>query len=100
MKLKLMILSILIFSGLELFSQSPAANQLKEAVAAKDFEAAIKFAPDAVKENPDNREILLLAGDVFVEMDRNDEALNAYQRAYIPIRKIWYPSENMVKVFH
>ncbi|MDT3738330.1 MAG: tetratricopeptide repeat protein [Candidatus Kapabacteria bacterium] len=82
MKLKLMILSILIFSGLELFSQSPAANQLKEAVAAKDFEAAAKFAPDAVKENPDNREILLLAGDVFVEMDRNDEALNAYQRAY------------------
>ena len=82
MKLKLLFLALLVFAGVDSFAQSSAANQLKEAVAAKDYEKAIHFAGDAIKENPDKTDILLLAGDVFLEMDKIEEALSAYQKAY------------------
>ncbi|MBX3044654.1 MAG: tetratricopeptide repeat protein [Candidatus Kapabacteria bacterium] len=80
MKFKLVLLAILIFATVDAFTQS--ANKMKEAVSARDYESAVNYAVDAVKENPKDVEILLLAGDVFIEMDRLNEAYDAYQKAY------------------
>lgn len=81
MKLKLIIFAAILLVSSNIFAQT-AANQLKEAVAAKNYEAAVVHAAQAVKENPEDVNVLLLAGDVFFEMDKNEEALNAYQKAY------------------
>lgn len=76
------IVLFLLAFGVESYAQTPAANQMKEAVAVKDYETAIKFAETAVKENPEKVDILLMAGDVFFEMERIEEAFAAYQKAY------------------
>jgi superkiller protein 3 len=58
-----------------------AAEQMKKAVLEQEFVQALKFAGTALRENPKSSEILLLAGDVYSEMDKFDSAIIAYKMA-------------------
>ncbi|GAB1372551.1 hypothetical protein MASR1M45_26130 [Candidatus Kapaibacterium sp.] len=82
MKTKYLITLILFLSLGDLFSQSQSANQLKQFVSVKDYEKAITVVADAVKENPENQQVLILAGDVYLEMDKSAEAFSAYKQAF------------------
>jgi tetratricopeptide (TPR) repeat protein len=82
MKLRNLIFALIVFWVVDAYSQSPAAEKLKEAVAKSDYESALHFAEDAIKENHGNEEVLLLAGDVFFEMEKYQEAISAYEKAY------------------
>ncbi len=82
MKLKLLILGLFLINSYYLFSQNQSANELREYVNSRNFEKAFQIVDKAVSENFDNQSILLLAGDVYAEMDKNDKALEVYKKAF------------------
>jgi tetratricopeptide (TPR) repeat protein len=82
MKFRLLIFSLLIVNFYYSFSQNQSANELREFVNTKNFEQAYQMVEKAIKENQENQSVLLLAGDVYVEMDKNDKALEVYKKAY------------------
>ncbi len=63
-----------------LYAQSDL-EQAKAYVEGKDYLAAAPFVLSAVKKEPNNLEALLLAGDVYRELEKLDSALGFYQRA-------------------
>ncbi|MDX9790803.1 MAG: tetratricopeptide repeat protein [Candidatus Kapaibacterium sp.] len=82
MKLILLYLALLFVTAFELYSQTPAAERLFEAINTQDYETALKIAPEAVSENPEDVDVLIAAGDVFMEMDKLEDAYRAYSTAY------------------
>jgi tetratricopeptide (TPR) repeat protein len=58
-----------------------AYDQMKEAFEAKDFITAEKFIEAATTENNEDYEVFLMAGDIYLEMEKKEEALNMYNKA-------------------
>lgn len=57
-------------------------DKAKQFVAERDFESAEKEIVLALKEKPNSQEILILAGDIYAELDKNVQSLSYYKRAY------------------
>lgn len=56
-------------------------EKAKQFVADHDYLNAYPYALPAVKESPKNVEVLLLAGDIYLEMEKADSAVQFYQKA-------------------
>ena len=56
-------------------------QKAKELLAAKEYPSALPAAIAAVKDNPRDLPSLLLLGDVYDALDRQDSALAYYQKA-------------------
>lgn len=57
-------------------------DKAKQFVAERDFESAEKEIILALKDKPNSQEILILAGDIYAELDKNVQSLSYYKRAY------------------
>ncbi|MES2765684.1 MAG: tetratricopeptide repeat protein [Bacteroidota bacterium] len=56
-------------------------DTMKNLASSRDFDNAVKYASAVVNENPKNYDALLLAGDVFSEVEKLDSAVIAYRKA-------------------
>jgi tetratricopeptide (TPR) repeat protein len=56
-------------------------EKAKKFVAERDFLNAYPYALPAVKDSPKNVEVLLLAGDIYLEMEKPDSAVQFYVKA-------------------
>jgi tetratricopeptide (TPR) repeat protein len=54
---------------------------MKNQVSVRNFEIAVQHAAAAIQEAPRDYNVLVLAGDVYSEVDKNDSAVIAYRRA-------------------
>lgn len=80
MKKILFICISFILVTLNLNAQS-AFDRMRTLVKNKDYEEAKKLINDAIRENPKNSSVYLLAGDIYFEMDKPDSALIMYLKA-------------------
>jgi tetratricopeptide (TPR) repeat protein len=62
------------------FSQS-AKEQVYKLAESKDYINAVNYIPEAVSENRKDFDLMLLAGDIYFELDRLDSALLMYKNA-------------------
>ncbi len=73
-------LLLILFASVSLYSQS-AYDQMRTFVNESDYMKASEFIPQAVKDNPKDVNVHLLAGDIYFELEKYSEALNMYQKA-------------------
>lgn len=68
-----------------LFIASSQAQVSKETlrlnVSTKNFEAALNELPQVLAQHPDDFEVLMLAGDIYMEYEKYKDAANMYDRA-------------------
>ncbi|MBL7999423.1 MAG: tetratricopeptide repeat protein [Candidatus Kapabacteria bacterium] len=81
MKSWLSVILITLFCGVTLYAGADF-EQAKKLVAERDFEAAQKHIDVAVKEQSNNQEVLMLAGDIYAELEQPEKSLGFYERAY------------------
>lgn len=75
------ITTILLFLSLSAaFSQS-SKETLRSNINAGDMEAALREIPDVLAQNPDDFDVLMMAGDVYMDYDRYADAIKMYDRA-------------------
>jgi len=80
MKKTVVFLLGLFFMAVTLHAQS--WDNLRSYAKQKDFVGAEKFIDDAIKERPKDKEVYLLAGQVYFEIDKLDKTLEMFQKAY------------------
>ena len=78
MKYYLMILVILYF-GLNR-AYSLGSNELLQAVDTKDYELALKLIPEAINQNPKDAMVHYIAGDVYLEMEKYEDAVRMFKK--------------------
>lgn len=74
------ILTLILFSGFSLLSQS-AYEQMRAYVNESDYMKASEFISQSTKDNPKDINVYVLAGDIYFELEKYPEALNMYQKA-------------------
>lgn len=74
------VIAFTVLSATSALAQS-SYDTMKNLAATRDFDNAVKFASAVVQENPKNHDALMLAGDVFFEVDKLDSAVIAYRKA-------------------
>jgi len=74
------ILILFLFSGVSLFAQS-AYEQMRAYVKESDYMKASLLIPQAIKDNPKDINVHVLAGDIYFELEKYSEALSMYQKA-------------------
>lgn len=72
--------ALLLLSFSTAFSQN-AKNDMINALGESNYELAETFIANALIENPKDVELFLLAGDVYLELEKNDLALATYKAA-------------------
>jgi len=73
-----MILVILYF-GLNR-AYSLGSNELLQAVDTKDYELALKLIPEAINQNPKDAMVHYIAGDVYLEMEKYEDAVRMFKK--------------------
>lgn len=80
MKFKSLIAIAFFAAALSLFAES-AVDRVKKALEEKDYEAAAANVPAALAEKPKDFDLHILAGDIYMELGKPDEAISAYKKA-------------------
>ncbi len=63
------------------YAVSQTSDELLKAVEQKDFEKAIQLIPQSITENPKDAMIYFVAGTVYLEMDKYNDAVNMFKKA-------------------
>ncbi len=79
-KLTVLLIALLI-AGSAAEAQKSAAT-IKEYIKTSDYNDAAQLVPQALKENPKDRKVWEMCGDVYIEVDKIDSALILYRTAY------------------
>lgn len=79
-KLTVLLIALLI-AGSAVQAQKSAAS-IKELIKTSDYNEAAQLVPQALKENPKDRKVWEMCGDVYIEVDKIDSALVLYRAAY------------------
>jgi tetratricopeptide (TPR) repeat protein len=90
--------ALLLFVGTSAAAQSPL-EQARQAVADADFPAAARFYDQAVKDAPKDRDVLVEAADVNMELERYNVARQLYERAVEVNRKDAEASRKLALAF-
>lgn len=77
----LVIITIMILFGMSSALADSTADMIEKHAQNKDYPEAAALIPQAVSEDPDDTDLLVLCGDVYVEMEEIEKALEMYQRA-------------------
>jgi tetratricopeptide (TPR) repeat protein len=82
----LIILSVISFSSL---MAEDAYDTMRDLVKSKDFVNAEKYIKDAIALNPKNQDAFVMAGDIYTELEKFNQALDMYKAAddiedYVP----------------
>jgi len=80
MKQFLILVAAFVLCGSLLFSQS-AKNQVQSLAREENYTEAVKYIPDAIKENKKDLKLHLLAGEIYENLDMMEEALQMYLKA-------------------
>ncbi|HYF04433.1 MAG TPA: tetratricopeptide repeat protein [Patescibacteria group bacterium] len=67
-------------SATSLWAQN-SYDTMKNLASSRDYDNAAKYASTVIRENAKNHDALVLAGDVFAEVDKLDSAIIAYRKA-------------------
>lgn len=80
MRKTLTITTLILLSSYIIFAQANYDN-IKSLVNSKDYEKAASLIPEAVKNSSKDTKLLMLSGEVYLELDRNQEAYEMYKKA-------------------
>jgi tetratricopeptide (TPR) repeat protein len=80
MKQFLLLVAAFVLCGSLLFSQS-AKDQLESFAREENYTEAVKYIPDAIKENRKDLKLHLMAGEIYENLDMLEEALDMYLKA-------------------
>ena len=82
---KLILVFLIFFIASRIFALD--AKDLMDAYQSKDFELAIKLIPDAINQNPKDPQIHLIAGEIYLEMEKYAQAAQMFEKAVSLDRK-------------
>lgn len=66
--------------SINLFAQNKS-DEVRRLFGENEYEQAAALIPDALKENPKDAQFLSLCGDIYFELERYNEALDAYTKS-------------------
>ena len=71
----ILLIAMLLIGNISLYSQS-TLEQFKKAIEEKEFVEALRYTPDIVTQNAKDNSILMMAADVYLEMQLPDSAVS------------------------
>lgn len=77
---KIYLIITFIMLSYSVFAQSPY-DQMRNFWNSKDYSDAAKYINDAIKSSPKNQDVYVLAGDIYFELEKPDQALEMYIKA-------------------
>lgn len=77
----LLVVGLIVITTLHVFAQS-GFNNLRNAIRIKDFVEAEKYINEAINERQQDKEVFLMAGEVYTELQNFQKALDMFKAAY------------------
>ena len=84
-----LLIAMFLIGNYSLFSQG-TLEQFKKAVEEKEFVEALRYAPEVVLQNAKDNLILMMAADVYMEMDCPIQLYRYYQSQWIMMMILRY----------
>ncbi len=78
---KLIVLLVLLVCGAGILTAQNAADKVREYAEEKNYYEAVKYIPEASDKNPDDLQLHILMGDIYMELENYKGAVLMYERA-------------------